>query len=392
MFFNCFIFAQVGALMPVSGANYVLCSGAVNGTWGFMYVWGFLMANSFLFPIMSRTASNYLAVFFPAIADHVPLVSVIIIVVTVGINLLGTSVSTKVQNAAVVILIAVVLIFSAGGIIHADWSHFDPMMPKGFMPVVMGAISTYYAFAGVNNIVELSGEIKNPGKNIPRTIFISFGIVVVMYIGMCVGLVALVPADELNVALPAVTAAERAFPAFFRYFVSLAAIAASWTTLNAVIAGMARNLYMLGRVQLLPKSFAKTNKNGAPSIVLIVLMIAGCLMVVFSATVMQYVNISSFYLLWIAFLVAFASLRIKDAFPERYEKSPYKLQGIWYYVWPVLALVSGVVFMILQFRDDPGMTGVSVILVPLGVLFYYLRKRNLAAKGINVDEELSKNM
>ena len=107
---------------------------------------------------------------------------------------------------------------------------------------------------------------------------------------------------------------------------------------------------------------------------------------------MQYVNISSFYLLFIAFLVAFSSLRIKSAFPERYEASEYKLKGFWFYLWPSLAIISGLFFMFLQIKEDPFMTGVSIVLLPVGLLFYHLRKVRLRANGIDLDEELKKRL
>lgn len=393
MFFNCFIFAQVGAVLPVSGANYVLCSQTVNGTWGFMYVWGFLLSNSFLFPIMSRTMANYLAVFFPFVGEHITVFALIIFAITILINLLGMTLSTIIQNVCVILLIAVILIFSLTGVVHADWSHFQPMFPSGFMPVVMGAISTYYAFAGVNCIIEMSGDIKNPRRNIPLTVFISFGIVVVMYIGMCVGLIALMRPEELvGVARPAVTAAETVMPGWFSYFIALAAVAASWTTLNGISAGMSRLLYVLGDVSFLPKSFSKLNKRNVPWVAFLTLGIWGALYILFNATIMQYVNISSFYLLFIAILVAVGSLKIRDRFTEQYEASQYKLKGIWYYLWPVLAIVSGIFFMILQLRDDPVMTGVSIVLLPIMIGVYFLRKKALKNRGIDLDEELSKRI
>ena len=390
--FSCFLFAQVGSILPVPGANYVLCTGAINGTWGFLYVWSFLMSNSFLFPIMSETASTYLAVIFPALADYSEIVAVAVFVITCGINLLGNNLSTKIQNACVVLLVAVVLIFSIGGVSHANWEHFDPMFPNGIMPVIIGVISTYYAFAGVNCIIELSGEIKNPGKNIPRTVFISFGIVAVMYIGMCVGLVGLMPPEELGVAAPAVTAAALVFPGWFQYFIALAALAASWTTLNAIISSMARLVYVLGKNTILPPVFGKTNRYNVPHNAIILLTVVGLLMILFSATIMQYVNISSFYLLLVSALVAVASLRIKTHFSAQYEQAEFKLKGVWYYVWPVLAIVTAVFFMGLQLQQDPIMTGVSLVLVPIAIGFYLLRKKKLEADGSSLDQKILDDM
>lgn len=393
MFFNCFIYAQVGAIAPVSGANYMLCSRCVNGTFGFIYVWGFILANIWLLPIMSKTTAQYLGVFFPGITDHAVTVAIIVLLVTFGINFLGVATASWVQNACVIIIIAVILIFSLGGVTHADWSNFSPALPNGVYSVLIGAISTYYAFAGVNCIIELSGDIRNPGKNIPRTMFISFGIVVIMYIGMCIGLVSLRPAAELaEMATPAVTAAEGVFPGFFRYFIALAAIAASWTTLNAVVGSMAKLIMMLGKTGVLPKVFEKQNKRGACTTALIVLGVAGVVMVLTSASIMQFVNISSFYLLFISLLVAVASLQIKKKMEQEYEEAAYKLKGIWYVVWPVLSIVSGAAFMILAFRDDPKMMGLGVVMLPVGIILYLIRKKSAAAKGLDLDKEITKNM
>lgn len=390
--FSCFIFAQAGAVLPVSGANYILCTGAVNSTWGFLYVWCYLLGNSFLFPIMSKTAATYLSIFFPALAAHIPLVSVVVILLTCGIGILGNQASTRVQNACVVLLIAVVLIFSAGGIMNADWSHFTPIFPSGVKPVILGVISTYYAFAGVNCIIDLSGEIKDPGKNIPRIVFISLGIVVVMYVSMCVALVALMPAYGLGVAAPAVTAAELIFPKWFSFFIAAAAVAACWTTLNALISAMSRMMFVLGRSGILPRALAKTNSRNAPYLSISILAVMGVSMVLFSATIMQYVNVSSFYLLLTALLVAVASLRLKKAFAGEYASAAFRLNGIWYYLWPCLAIAASVIFMILQFFDDPVMTGISIVLVPVGIGIYLLRKKKLEAGGKDVDRQIMEDM
>lgn len=390
--FSCFLFAQVGTVLPVPGANYVLCTGAVNGTWGFLYVWTFLVSNSFLFAIMSQTAATYLAVIFPSLAEYPMVVTITVFVITCCIDLFGNNLSTKIQNACVVLLVAAVLIFSFGGITNANWEHFDPMFPNGIMPVIAGRISTYYAFAGVNSIIELSGEIKNPGKNIPRTMFISLGIVVVMYIGMCVGLVALMPPSELGVAAPAVTASLLIFPGWFQYFIALAAIAACWTTLNAIISSLSRLIYVMGKNAILPPMFGKVNRFSVPHNAILLLMIVGLLLIIFSTSIMQYVNVSSFYLLLLAALVAVASLRIKKRFADQYEKAEFKLKGIWYYVWPILTIITSIFFMGLQLYQDPLMTGISVVLVPIAVGFYLLRKRKLEVDGTSLDQKILEDM
>lgn len=390
--FSCFMYAQVGSVVSVAGANYVLCTRSVGGAWGFLYVWCFFLGNSFLFPIMAKTAVNYLSILFPLLGKNVKLASAVMILLCCGISLLGNTLSARVQNLCVIVLIGVVVVFSAGGILNADWSNFSPLLPKGISPVIVGAVSTYYAFAGVNCIIDLSGEIKDPGRNIPRTVFISFGIVVVMYIGMCLGLVGLLPADKLGIAAPAVTAGELIFPKWFSAAVIIAAVAACYTTLNAVISSMSRILYTLGKVKLFPSVLAKTNRFAAPSAAIAVLAVLGCLLVVFSDTIMRFVNISSFFLLFIALIVAVGSLRIRDAFAEEFAAAAYKLKGAGYYIWPWLTIVSSLVFMAIQLKSDLKMTGLAILLVPVGIALYFIRKKILQKAGVDLEQELIRNM
>ena len=46
--------------------------------------------------------------------------------------------------------------------------------------------------------------------------------------------------------------------------------------------------------------------------------------------------------------------------------------------------------MFLQVREDPFMTGVSIVLLPVGALLYQLRKKQLKASGTDLDEEIKK--
>lgn len=55
-------------------------------------------------------------------------------------------------------------------------------------------------------------------------------------------------------------------------------------------------------------------------------------------------------------------------------------------------IISGFAFMFLQVREDPFMTGVSIVLLPVGALLYQLRKKQLKASGTDLDEEIKKRL
>jgi APA family basic amino acid/polyamine antiporter len=388
--FACFTFAQVGSVLPVAGACYRMCATTVNGFWGFLYIWVFAISSVFLFPIMSKTAAQYLGSIIPGVDSL--WFAIAVIVITGAMNMYGFAISAKVQAALVIIFVAVILIFSAAGMIHADFSHFEPLLPNGFYPVVVGAISTYYAFAGFNNIIELSGEIKNPRKNIQRTVMISLVLIVILYMAMSISLVGLVPAAELGIDAPAVYAASLVLPKWFGVLIALAAFSAAWTTLNTVMAAMARDVYALAKGGVFPAAWAKLNKFGTPYIGVTVVTVVAILFTGFSFEIMKYVNVSSTYLLGTAVVIAVGSLFIKKKLPKQYEAATFKLKGFWYYFWPVGVIVSSLFFMILAVIDDPFMSLISGILVPVGLLIYLLRKRQYEKRGSSLDASISNSI
>src|SRR5690625_537762 len=93
--FAAVMFAQIGSVMPVTAANYRLTASTVNGTWGFLYIWVFGIANIFLVPIMALTAAEYLGVFHPSL-NSMP-VAVGLVVVSGVVMLGGTGADLSVQ-------------------------------------------------------------------------------------------------------------------------------------------------------------------------------------------------------------------------------------------------------------------------------------------------------
>jgi len=385
--FAAFTFANIGAIMPVSAAVYRLSVSTVNGTWGFLYIWVFAISSIFLMPIMSLTVAQYLGVFHPALNSL--FVALAVVVISGVINAIGMKVSSGFQNILVIFFTVIILSFIIGGISNANWDNFQPMFPEGVMPVVTGVVATYYAFAGFNNIIELSGEIKKPGRNIARVVFLSLGVIVTLYIGVALAAVALLAPAKLGVDAPISVAAMTLFPKWFSNLIALSAVAASWTTLNAVMAVLSRQIFALSRSRILPMAWSKINRSGTPYNAVIVVTLLGVLMTAFSDDVMKFVNLSSTYILATALVAAVSSLLIKKRLPERYANAQYKLKGVWFYFFPIMVLVTSTFFLVLAVLEDPWMSLYSGILLPVGVLLYWSRSNIVKKSGMSVEEAVA---
>ena len=383
----CFVYSQIGTLVPVSGSIYIFSSLTTTEYGGFLY--SLFNAIIFIFgtPLMAITAATYLQVFFPII--NITVTAMVILVLTFIVNIFGNKVSGKMQIFGILFLISVITIFSLGGIIKADWTHFNPAFPNGVKPILVGVMSCYYSFTGFNILTEMAGEIKNPNKNIPRIIFLGFLIVMFLYIGTCVGMVALVPAPELGVGAPMVYAASQVFNGtWFGTVLAIAAICGAWTTLNACFLGLPRTFYQLGKSGFLPASFAKLNKHGVPIISLITFAVIVAVSLILNKGILYLINMTSLFFMLIAILLSIGSLRSKITMSEEYNAAGYKLKGIWYYLWPVITIVSTGYFLIDFLTADFKTLIMTLIVTAIGLIVYRVRKKVLEDKGINMVEKM----
>lgn len=384
----CFVYAQIGSIIPASGANYIFCTYTLGGYGGFLYMTFYLFVIVFMCPAMALGIGHYLAIFIPEL--NITLTAVITMIVTGLINLLPTSFSSKFQTFAIAYVLLIIVLFGGGGIMNADWSHFVPMFPFGVGPVVATVITCYFSFTGFNALTEMSGEIKDPGKNIPRIVFLGFSVIMILYGGVCVGLVALVPAAELGVGAPMVLAAAEVFSGgWFGSALAIAAIFGAWTSLNVSIMSLSRDLYTLGKTRILPKFFKSVNNSMIPYIAVIVATAIGVVTILVSQEIIRFINMSSIFFMLVAIIVSVGSLRIKIKLSQRYEKAEYRLKGIWYYVWPILAIGTTGYFLVdfLIKNKMDALFAIIVIIVSLSV--YYLRKKSLIKNNIDIQELLN---
>jgi amino acid transporter len=93
-------------------------------------------------------------------------------------------------------------------IIYTGFSHFDTslaftfpagsldMTPAFFLGLGMASTKTIYSYLGYYNVCHLGGEIKNPERNIPRSIFVSITIIAILYLGMQMAVLGVIPWQE----------------------------------------------------------------------------------------------------------------------------------------------------------------------------------------------------
>ena len=217
---NCLIAAQVGSILPVSAGDYVFTSVALHPLLGFLKVWAGMLGLMVGVPILAFGFADYMAFFLPDIPRLVIAVSVVLAVL--GVNLLGIHASVRTQMVMVSVFVSSLLIFGVGGLFFVDWSLLTPMVPNGAGSVISAAVPAFYSYSGFLTIVVIGEEIRNPRRNVPLTLLLTFIMVALIYTLITLVLPGLVPWQELGrIVAPMGSAATLFLPDWFAVVITL---------------------------------------------------------------------------------------------------------------------------------------------------------------------------
>jgi APA family basic amino acid/polyamine antiporter len=384
--------AMLGAAIPATGGNYKYPSRMVSPGLAFVGVWTYALATFFgQIPLYSLACARYAAVFMPGLP--LELVAAGIITVFALINLLGVRLAAQFQALMVLILIAALLYFSAGGLARFDAANFAEFSVSGVKGVLLGTALLTFTYFGSNSVIELGGEIKNPGRVIPRAFMIAFPVVMILYLLLSIALVGAAPWREAAAADEPLLGAGKSFlsHAGFLFFVSGGAILALMTTLNAIFIVGTKSLLAMISDNLLPRSLGRINSRFGTAHLLFLIIWALSLAGVFSGLPLEtFASYAALGGLMIFFPVLLASTRLPRRYPELYRQSGFRLKGVFLWFCPAVGFAMILFFgaAILADLKSPLKIAFFVVFMLSGGLYYRLRKRFLLARGENLADLL----
>lgn len=262
--FACFAFAELGAMLPDSGGQYVYLREAYGDLVAFLYGWMlFAIANAGSMAALAVASATYAGKIFPTIAqEHIifsaagvsvtrsHVVAILMITVLTLINVFGlrwgallNNLSTWTKSAAMGAF--VVLGFAIG---KGHWSNFSSHgvglsadMPIGQLASAMGValIAVFFAYDGWVYVTWVSGEIKNPKRNVPLAMILGVVAVAAIYMLMNMVYVYAMPISEVaQHETIAHTAAEMLFsPAAAFWLSALVAVSCFGAAASCTLAG-----------------------------------------------------------------------------------------------------------------------------------------------------------
>lgn len=223
--------------------------------------------------------------FMPTIPAAV--ISMFVIAALLTVNFFGVDIFSKVQNVVVTLLIGslagmgIISFFKLGtGTVITAAEQTAPAI-QGVGGVMSLAAIAFWLFIGVEFIIPVAKELKNPKRDVLLSMILALVLLFVVQAILGVGMTNYVTLDDLaSAGMPHMVFAEAVLGMPGKIWMGFITILAGISTLNTVLSASARIILGMAEEGMFPKFMAKTNKSGAPIFGLILMAGADALMII----------------------------------------------------------------------------------------------------------------
>lgn len=259
---------ELATAMPKAGGVYFYIDrsmGSAMGTVGGLAGW-FSLSFKSAFALVGIGA--FAALLFPSLGDfELRLISGAFCIVFTLVNLRGVHHAGRSQVYMVVGLLAIVAFYVIAGFGATESHRYDNFFDKGFEGLFATVGLVFVSFGGLTKAASVAEEVRDPGRTLPRGMFLAFGIVLLLYglaTHVTVGLVE--PQALSETLLPINLGADASMGTTGFVIIAVAAILAFVSTANAGILAASRIPLAMSRDGLLPETFEGINpKRGTPT-------------------------------------------------------------------------------------------------------------------------------
>src|SRR5262249_36060634 len=233
------------------------------------------------------------------------------------ILVIGIRESSGFNSALVVLKLAIIGFFVAGGIFYVKPDNWRPFAPNGFAGISSAAAIIFFAYIGFDAVSTAAEETRNPKRDMPIGIIASLIVCTIIYIAVALVLTGMVPWKQLDTPEPLATAFSGLGMNWTAGIISLGAVFATTSVLVVFQLGQPRIFFSMARDGLLPQWAAKVHpKYKTPHITTI---LTGVFVAVFSAVanIDEIVQLTNIGTLFAFVLVAIGIIILRRTDPDR---------------------------------------------------------------------------
>lgn len=368
--------AELGTMMPEQGGLTIYLREAFGPFWGFLYGWTcFALTNTVALAAIAMVFAEYLGVLLPMGAVAQRAVGVGAIVGITALNCLGVREGATTQNILTGLKVALMLgivgaafLLPGGGV--GNLAPLALARPEaGYAaPLAVAFLGALFAYDGWINVSFVGGEVRDPGRTLPRAVLWGTGLVVLLYLAVNLAFLwVLSPAGVADSPLVASeTLGRLAGPAGAK-LIAVVIVVSTLGALNGNLLSCARVPFALAREGRFPAVAGRLGSRGAP---VAALLMQGAWAVVLSFTG-TYVQLTQ-WMVYGAFIFfgmgAVAVIVLRRRRPEL--PRPYRVWG--YPATPVIFSAFAAWLVLQTVHDTPRDAAIGTGLILAGVPFYFL--------------------
>jgi APA family basic amino acid/polyamine antiporter len=372
--------AELGAMIPKSGGQYVFARYALGEYAGFIVGWSDWISTCGATAAVSLVVGEFAGALFPSLSGRAAAMAAAVSMLFALLQWRGIVWGSTVQNVTSLLKALAFLALIAAAFVLGGQGSLAPAAqgtPTGvalLIAVVLSLQAVIYTYDGWTGVIYFSEEVTNPGRDIPRAMF--GGALSVIAIYLLVNLALLYTLPISRIAGQDFAAGAAANILFGRHgdtvFRSLTIIS-MLSAINACHLMATRVLFAMSRDGLFLRKAATVNLGGTPAVALLFSAAVTVLFVVFGKTFETVITVCAFFFVanYILSFISVFVLRRRE--PER--PRPYRA---WGYPWTTgIALLGSTAFLIGAIASDTQNSVYALLLLAVSYPIFRVIRRGL---------------
>ena len=368
-----FCYAELASAYPEDGGQYVYFREAGSRPLAFLCGWiSFWATDPPSISIMALAIVNYLAFFLPLHGIVLKLVAVAFVLFFMCMHLRSVegggafqTIITALKILPFALIIGIGLFFLNGDLLLSG-ARLSTATSGGILALIAGVSATTWSYDGMGAACYMSGEIKDPEKNMPRGLILTAVVVLALYAGLTTVASGLLSVEELVSSDAPIALLASRIPA-----IGIIVVIGS---LSSCIMYQPRIEYAMAKDNLFFKSFAKVHPKYQTPYFSIIVQCAVAIVLIFATSLSDLLGYFTLVALLKNFLT-FGTIFVLRRKTEGYNPA-YRMPGG--YLMPIIAMFMTGTLIVGQFTYAP-LAGILCALVAVGTglpAFYMWDRKN----------------
>ncbi len=391
-FFGALTYAELGAMKPQAGGEYIYVRDGYGPLAGFLYAWTWFviakpasvatLAIGFVRILGTFPAFAFFSHELPLHVTYGQLVAIAAALLVTLLNYIGIKkagdfqlVFTLLKIAIILGVVAVGFSYSAGG-----WQHFGSnyLRAKGGVAGFMAAlVAALWAYDGWNDVTMLAGEVKKPESSLPLALITGVAAVGILYVLMNLAVQYVLPASAIALSQrPASDAVGQVLGPRGEGMVAAGMALSMLVAMNGTIMSGARVPFAVARDRYFFSTLAEVHPRfRTPSTALVAQAVLACILLLLGGTFEQFFSLAIFSE-WLFYMLTASTVFIfRHREPDT--PRPYRVWG--YPLVPALFVLAAGILLWYTFTGNLRNSTAGIVVIAAGIPVFYVfnRKRTV---------------